>query len=121
MEIRINRELQIVEAWLTHEDQNDPGRMAQLRTQLSVWRSQHLTPVLYRSGREALYENTLALLQSNRRRSAAQDHVAANRRDPAAPVWFVRRRCARGCVIGRGKHKTVTKHCRLQISIFKIK
>ena len=73
MEIRISRELQIVEAWLTHEDQNDPGRMAQLKAQFPVWRSQHLTPVLYRSGSGGLYETTLALLKYNRRRSAAQE------------------------------------------------
>ena len=81
MEIRINRELQIVEAWLTHEDQNDPARLAQLRTQLSVWRSQRLTPVLYRSGSGGLYETTLALLKYNRRRLAAQELAGERERN----------------------------------------
>ena len=84
MEIKVNRELRTVEAWLTNDDQNDPELMAWLKEQYPLWRSQKLMPVVYRSGSEDLYENTLALLKYNRRRSAQQE-LAREQKQRARP------------------------------------
>ena len=73
MEIKINRELEIVEYWLTNDDQNDEKLIAWLKEQYPQWRRQNLMPVVYRSGHEDLFETTLALLKYNRRRSAERD------------------------------------------------
>ena len=73
MELHANRALGFMEVWLTNDDQKNEALLAWLKSQYPIWNSQKLKPVLYRSGHEDLYENTLALLRYNRRRSAERE------------------------------------------------
>jgi hypothetical protein len=70
LEIEIRKDLGFAEVWLTNDDQKNEELLAWLQEQYPRWRAQKLMPVIFRSGKEDLYENTLALLKYNRRRSA---------------------------------------------------
>ena len=52
--------------WLTRDDQQDAAIMAALPGVLSDLRARGHYPVVFRSGTEALYGYTLALLRHNR-------------------------------------------------------
>lgn len=78
VEIDVKRDEGVVTIWLTNDDQKDETLQSWLKERYPLWRAQKLMPVVYHSGREDLYENTLALLRHNRRVSAqrelAEDH-----------------------------------------------
>lgn len=80
MEIEVKRNEGFVTIWLTNDDQKNEGLRAWLKEQYPVWKAQKLMPVVYHSGHEDLYENTLALLRHNRRLSA-QKEVEAEKRE----------------------------------------
>ncbi len=73
MEITFHHDLNRVEIWLTNADQKNEKMQAWLKKQYPVWRSQKLLPVVYHSGHEDLYDNTLALLKHNRTASARRE------------------------------------------------
>lgn len=63
----------IVSIWLTGEDQKDEQRMAELPGLIASLAKQGLLPVVFRSGKEPLYDITRALLKHNRERMAEQN------------------------------------------------
>lgn len=79
LKIDVKRDEGFVCVWLTNDDQKDEKVQAWLKEQYPIWREQKLMPVVYYSGHEDLYENTLALLLHNRRLSA-QKEVEAEKR-----------------------------------------
>lgn len=66
MEIVKNEETRIVEIWLTKADQRDTDCMNLLEPLFKKWNAEKYLPVIYRSGSDDLYGNTLALLKHNR-------------------------------------------------------
>ena len=62
-----------VSIWLTGEDQRDEQCMAELPGLIASFAKQGLLPVVFRSGKEPLYDLTLALLKHNREQMAEQN------------------------------------------------
>ena len=56
----------IAAIWLTKEDQSNDQCMAELPGIIQSLVRQKLTPVVFRSGKEPLYDGILALLRHNR-------------------------------------------------------
>ena len=73
MELHANEALGFMEVWLSNDDQKNEARLAWLKSQYPIWNAQKLKPVIYYSGHEDLYENTLALLKYNRKRRAEKE------------------------------------------------
>ena len=70
MEITRNEQGGNIEVWLSKEERDD----AALRTALNKqWKAEGYLPVVYLSGREDLYDETLALLKHNRKLSALEN------------------------------------------------
>lgn len=78
MEINVNHSQGTVSIWLSRDDQKDEALQAWLKEQFPKWKEQKLLPVVFRSGKEDLYDCTLHLLKYNRTLSA-QKEVAAER------------------------------------------
>lgn len=70
MEISRNDQNKFFEIWLTNADQKDAACMAQVKALTKQWHAKGYMPVVYKSGREDLYENTSHLLTTNRDRAA---------------------------------------------------
>lgn len=70
MEITRNEESRIISVWLTNADQQNEEIQNWLKGKYPVWKKEGYLTVVYKSGHEDLYENTLALLKHNRRLSA---------------------------------------------------
>lgn len=66
VEIRRADRSDVAAIWLTREDLADERRMARLPGLVASLAEQKLTPVVYRSGTEPLYDAALALLRHNR-------------------------------------------------------
>ena len=79
MEINRNEESRILSVWLTNADQQNEEIQNWLKGKYPVWKKEGYLTVVYKSGHEDLYENTLALLKHNRRLSA-QKEVEAEKR-----------------------------------------
>ena len=79
MEITRNEESRIISVWLTNADQQNEEIQNWLKGKYPVWKKEGYLTVVYKSGHEDLYENTLALLKHNRRLSA-QKEVEAEKR-----------------------------------------
>ena len=73
MEISRAEKSNTVSIWLTGEDQRDQRCMAELPGLIASLAKQGLLPVVFRSGKEPLYDLTLALLKHNRERMAEQN------------------------------------------------
>ena len=73
MEINRNEESRIISVWLTNADQQNEEIQNWLKGKYPVWKKQGYLTVVYKSGHEDLYENTLALLRHNRRLSARKE------------------------------------------------
>lgn len=80
LETEVKKNEGFVTIWLTNDDQKNEAVQSWLKEQYPLWQAQKLTPVVYHSGHEDLYENTLALLRHNRRVSA-QRELARERDD----------------------------------------
>ena len=73
MEITRNEESRIISVWLTNADQKNEEIQNWLKRKYPVWKKEGYLTVVYKSGHEDLYENTLALLKHNRRLSAQRE------------------------------------------------
>lgn len=59
--------------WMTNADQRDPDCAAQADALIKEWHGNGWPPVIFRSGGEDLYEDTLALLKYNRDKAARRE------------------------------------------------
>ncbi len=66
MVIYKNEQKRILTVWLTKEDQQNTACMASLQPLIREWSAQKYLPVIFRSGKENLEENTSAMLKHNR-------------------------------------------------------
>ena len=73
VEISRAEESNVVSIWLTGEDQKDEQCMAELPGLIKSFAKEGLLPVVFRSGKEPLYDMTRALLKYNRDRIAEQN------------------------------------------------
>ena len=73
MEINRNEQCKTVEVWLTKAERNDQSVRDALKPHYKKWKAEGYLPVVYLSGDEDLYENTLELLKRNRNRSARRE------------------------------------------------
>ncbi len=73
MEISRAEKSNTVSIWLTGEDQKDEQCMAELHGLIASFAKEGLVPVVFRSGKEPLYDLTLALLKHNREQMAEQN------------------------------------------------
>ncbi len=76
MEFILDEEHKFAEFWMTNADQADPAIEAQAQRLCKEWHAKGYLPVIYRSGKEDLYEMTSALLVSNRNRMARREAEA---------------------------------------------
>ena len=67
MEIIKNEDARVIEIWLTKLDQQDADCMNLLEPLFKKWNEEKYLPVIYRSGYDDLYDNTLTLLKHNRK------------------------------------------------------
>lgn len=67
MEIEKHSDKKLISVWLTNADQQDAVLLSWLKCQYPKWKSEGYLTAVYYSGKENLYENTLALLRHNRR------------------------------------------------------
>ena len=70
MRLHIEVPLKAATIWLTNEDQQNETTMSAVTALVQEWRSRGFQPVIFRSGRGDLYENTAALLLNNREGAA---------------------------------------------------
>ena len=70
MEIIQDDAKKLVQVWLTRQEGEDSVVQARLQPMYAQWKQQKYLVAVFRSGREDLKENTLALLAYNKRRSA---------------------------------------------------
>ena len=73
VEISRAEESNVVSIWLTGEDQKDEQCMAELPGLIKAFAKEGLLPVVFRSGKEPLYDMTRALLKYNRDWMAEQN------------------------------------------------
>ena len=73
MEITMNEDKKMAAVWLTNADQKDPALREQLTAFYKDCKSKGILAVEYQSGTGDLYQNTLALLSYNRKRSAEKE------------------------------------------------
>ena len=73
MNVFKNEAKRIVEIWLTNADQQNAQCMAFVDFQINVWKEQKYLPVVFRSGKENLEENTYTMLKYNRERMARRE------------------------------------------------
>lgn len=76
MEIERKEETRTITVWLTNADQKDETIENWLKRKYPIWKRQGYLTVVFRSGHEDLYANTLALLLHNRRLSAKKEYEA---------------------------------------------
>ena len=76
MELVLDEKHKFAEIWMTNADQADPKIEAQAQQLCKEWHAKGYLPVIYRSGKEDLYEMTSALLVSNRNRMARREAEA---------------------------------------------
>lgn len=73
MEINRNEKNKTMEVWLTKAERNDQSLRDSLKPYYKEWKEKGYLPVVYLSGNEDLYENTLELLKRNRNCSARRE------------------------------------------------
>lgn len=73
MEISINEKSKTISIWLTNADQHDEACAAQVKALIKEWHGKGWLPVIFRSGGEDLYEDTIALLKHNRDLTARRE------------------------------------------------
>ena len=70
MEIERNEEKKIISVWLTKAESQDEDLQCRLKTMYPKWKEDKYLVAVYHSGKEDLYESTLALLAYNKKRCA---------------------------------------------------
>lgn len=66
MRIQTNEEKKIVTIWLTGDEQLNPYCSAFLDSLISAWKAKQYFPIIFRSGKNDLYDSTAGLLLHNR-------------------------------------------------------
>lgn len=70
MEIERNEEKKIISVWLTKAESQDQDLQRRLKAMYPKWKQQKYLVAVYHSGKEDLFESTLALLAYNKKRCA---------------------------------------------------
>ena len=70
MEIERNEEKKIISIWLTRAESQDQDLQRRLKTMYPKWKQEKYLVAVYHSGKEDLFESTLALLAYNKKRCA---------------------------------------------------
>ncbi len=73
MEIQVKDDCKCVEIWLSRAERGDKALRGHLDTLCRSYRAQKYLVAVFLSGTEPLYEETLELLRSCRRRQAEQE------------------------------------------------
>ena len=84
MRITRNEKTKTISYWLTNEEHRDPAFMESLKPLYKQNKADGYMSVVYRSGKEDLYDNTLALLKHNRTLSARKEVEAEKARQAAS-------------------------------------
>ena len=79
MQITMDDEYKLVQVWLTNSEKDDPQIGQNLKPIYNKYKDSEYQVVVYKSGHQDLYENTLALLKSNMNRSAREEVQKARR------------------------------------------
>ena len=70
MEIERNEEKRIISVWLTRAESQDENLQRRLKSMYPKWKKDKYLVAVYHSGKEDLFESTLALLAYNKKRCA---------------------------------------------------
>ena len=70
MEIERNEEKKIISVWLTKAESQDQELQRRLKSMYPKWKKEKYLVAVYHSGKEDLFESTLALLAYNKKRCA---------------------------------------------------
>lgn len=73
MHVQKNDSKKIVSIWLTQEEQDNPSLMNKLPELLCYCQKENYYPVVFRSGREELYDSIFLLLHHNREVAAREE------------------------------------------------
>lgn len=73
MEVQARDAEKTVEIWLTRAEREKPGIKKELQALYTEYGSKKYTVLVFKSGKEALYENTLDMLRWNRKCSAKRE------------------------------------------------
>ena len=73
MEMNVRDDKKLVEIWLTNAEKIDPVLREGLKEIYAKYKAKKYMVAVFESGKGNLYENTLALLLYNRRRSAEKE------------------------------------------------
>ena len=68
--MNVRDDMKLVDIWLTNAEKNDPQLRSSLQSIYDKYKEKKYTVAVFESGSEDLYENTLALLRYNKKRSA---------------------------------------------------
>ena len=72
MYIMKNDSKRTVSIWLTLDEQDNPLLMHELSALVDRYRQENLSPVIFRSGKEELYESAFMLLRHNKAAAISQ-------------------------------------------------
>lgn len=81
MEMNVRDDMKLVDIWLTNAEKNDPQLRSSLQSIYDKYKEKKYTVAVFESGSEDLYENTLALLRYNKKRSAEKAVARKKARD----------------------------------------
>ena len=70
MEFERNEEKKIISVWLTKAESQDQELQRRLKVMYPKWKKEKYLVAVYHSGKEDLFESTLALLAYNKKRCA---------------------------------------------------
>ena len=72
----VNHDKKVVTVWLTNDEKNSTSLYEDMKGLFAEWKAQKYTVAVFESGSGDLYDNTLALLSHNRKRSAEVEVLA---------------------------------------------
>ena len=84
MEIERDETKKIISIWLTKAESQDEDLQRRLKTMYPKWKQEKYLVAVYHSGKEDLFESTLALLAYNKKR-CAELAVKRAKNAPAQP------------------------------------
>ena len=73
MEVYVKDEQKEVEVWLTRAEKEDAALQERLKKLYQTYKEKKYLVVVYQSGREDLFQNTLALLKYNKKKTAERE------------------------------------------------
>jgi hypothetical protein len=72
----VNRDKKLVSIWLTNDEKNNASLREDMKPLYAEWKAKKYTVAVFQSGSGDIYDNTLALLSHNRKRSAEVEVLA---------------------------------------------